>query len=58
MARRSLVPDARQQEIIHKEFTVNGSDLAVSVLEGSGMGGGSRCWEVVSTIACCNGDFG
>uniref|UniRef100_A0A8C5YKR4 L antigen family member 3 n=1 Tax=Marmota marmota marmota TaxID=9994 RepID=A0A8C5YKR4_MARMA len=29
MARRSLVPDARQQEIIHKEFTVNGSDLAV-----------------------------
>uniref|UniRef100_A0A8D2HLS9 Uncharacterized protein n=1 Tax=Urocitellus parryii TaxID=9999 RepID=A0A8D2HLS9_UROPR len=29
MAWRSLVPDARQQEIIHKEFTVNGSDLAV-----------------------------
>ncbi|KAG3273264.1 hypothetical protein H1C71_031451 [Ictidomys tridecemlineatus] len=29
MAQRSLVPDARQQEIIHKEFTVNGSDLAV-----------------------------
>lgn len=47
MARRSLAPHAqRHGGVVHKELAVNGSALAVSVLEedaGRGGGGGGRC---------------
>lgn len=41
MARRSLIPDAqRHQHGIQREFTVNGSALAMSVLVESAVGAG------------------
>lgn len=61
MARRSLAPHAqRHGGVVHKELAVNGSALAVSVLEedagrgggGVGGGGGGR-WRQVPGWPLC-----